>query len=450
MAEERLTAWLRIRDRLRFKEGMRSAARSVRGFGEDTQQSAVRTELLNQILEKLERQNLLTTASNELLARSINDVGDEASSTTRRLVAMNAAQGVGLLHLRRSITTWGFWKDRLSLTRGEIMTTVITIGSYLLPAIIAMGASFAAAATGGVVVLSSALASLIVGLGGAAAVATIVAGQFDKVRSAQNAYKLAIAQYGAGSEEAARAAGKLYAVIRTQGGRPVWNAVRAVHALGREWREATRPGQASLFSTLSAGIGGARRLLPTFARQTNLNMASLHRNLSGAFAALSGSEVRRSIVSLSRTFRELSGPGIRGGTNLIIVLLRILRAAGPWAVKWAESWERTTEAWLRGTSDAGKLEKTISFLVGHFASWWALAKQVGRLLFTIFAGSNREGQHMVDTVTTYLTKFNDWLNTMVRTGQMQHLVRQYSQSLGYMFTASDAAGLHPALLSAAT
>lgn len=443
MPEERITAWLRVRDKLRFKEGMRSAAKSVRGLGEDTDEASRQTELLTQILKQLSVQNIQTSVTNGILAKSIDDVGDEASTTTRKLMALNAAQGLTNLHLRKSLTSWRFWKDRLSLTTGEIQSVVATIAVYLLPALVAMGASMAAAAMGGAAVLSASLGALAVGLGGVGLVASKVAGQYEKVATAQDAYNLSIKQYGAGSKEAARSAGKLFATIRTQGGRPVWQAVKAVRALGREWGAATGSARASLFGTLTSGISAARSMVPVAARQTNKNAASLQRGMGNIFGALSSSEARKTLVVLSRTFRAMMGPASRAGGNLIIIIMRIMRAAAPWAVKWAESWERTTSAWRRSTRDSSKLKGTIGVLVGHFKSWWALGKSLATTLRIIFTGTNAEGKKMVDVVTQYVDKFNRWLDTMVRTGQMQQLVQQYSRSIGYLFTALGLALTHP-------
>lgn len=443
MAEERITAWLRIRDKLRFKEGMRSAAKSVRQFGHDSEQSAAQTELLNQILQALEKQGVQTATTNQLLARSIDDVGDEASSTTRKLLVMNAAQSRSMFTLRKSLTQWRFWKDRLSLTGGEIKSVAATIGAYLLPALIALGSSFAAAAMGGAAVLGASLGALAVGLGGVGLVAGTVAGQYKKVTTAQEAYNLSIEQYGAGSKEAARAAGKLYATIRTEGGRPVWMAVKAVRALKREWGDATGPARASLFGTLSNGINAARSMVPTAAKQTNKNASSVQRGLGNIFGALSSAEARRTLIVLSRTFRAMMGPASRAGANSIIIIMRIMRAAAPWAIKWAQSWESTTDSWKRATGNSKKLKEDIGVLVGHFQSWWNLAKSLGTTLSIIFRGTNAEGQKMVDIVTLYVDKFNVWLDTMVRTGQMQRFVEQYGRSIGYLFTALGLALSHP-------
>ena len=443
MAEERITAWLRIRDKVRFKAGMRDAARSVDEFGDSSEGTALKLELLKQISDRLEIQTRVLIAGFSAEARAIDEVGDQASQTTRRLLVMNAVQNRSNSILNRNITSWKFWKDRLSLTSAEIMSTVATILGYLLPALVAMTASLAGAAIGGAAVLTSALGALGVGLAGTGIIAATVAGQYGKIKQAQDALTLATEQYGAGSKEAARASGKLFATIRTQGGRQVWNAVRAVDSLKKAWAGATGPARASLVGTLTSGVGAARSMLPTFAGQTNLNAAAVQRGAGNIFGALSGGEARKTLVQLSKTFRAMSGPGSRGAANALIVLMRIMRAAAPWAVKWALSWESTTKSWERGTRDSGKLEGNINMLVGHFKAWWGLAKALSRTLGIIFQGTNQEGRLMVQIVTEYVNKFNTWLDMMVRTGQMQQLVEQYGRSIGYLFTALGLALTHP-------
>lgn len=428
---------------MRFKTDIRGGARAVREFGEDTEATAAKLELLKQISDRIEHQTLALILAFRQEARAIDEVGDEAVGTAAELSLLSNTQRLHLPVLRKSLTSWSFWKDRLSLTRAELSSVILTIGGYLLPALVAMGTSMAAAAVGGTAVLTATLGALVVGLSGAGILAATVAGNFQKITTAQEAYNLAIQQYGAGSEEAARAAGKLYAVIRTEGGKPVFDAVRALGALRTAWTKLTAPGRASLFATAGAGIGAAQRLLPTFGRETNKNAMSIQRNLSNAFSVLSGGETRQTIIELSKTFRTMAGPGSRAGVNLIIVLMRILRAAAPWVVKWAESWEKTTSAWKRGTSDSTKLSKNITFMVGHLKSWWALTKAVAGVLFTVFRGANREGQSMVNTLTIYINKFNDWLRLQVHTGAMQHMVRKYAESVGMVFTALGLLLTHP-------
>lgn len=435
MPEERITAWLRIRDRLRFKEGMKSAARSVRELGEDTEQSAAKMEVLNRILKAVEHQTVVTAAGFRVLANSIEEAGEEATSTAVKTVALNRALSLNRLGLRRNLTTWRFWKDRLSLTASEVKSVAITVGTYLSPAIVLLGTSLAGAAVGGAAVLTTALGVLAVGVGGLALNASLAANQFQKVSTAQNAYNLAIKQYGEGSKQAASAAGKLYAVIQTQGGRPVWNAVRAVNALRDSWTKATAPGRADMFGILGAGVTGARRLLPTFARQTNLGAGSLRRGLTGAFNALSGGETKLTLRVLGQTARALTGPAIRSGVNVLIVLFRIMRATAPFLVTWVKGWEAVTSRWRRNTRDASKLESVIRMLVGHLTSWARLFKALGTTFLILFTGGQATGKTMVDTITELVDKLNTWLALQVRTGGFQRLAQQYTHSLGQFFQA---------------
>jgi hypothetical protein len=120
---EVIEAVLKVKDANRFKAGMDKAARSVRKLGHDEEEAAAQGELLKEINKKLERQSIELTAAVTLLAHSIDELGDEMLQTAAKGEVMtkviNKASGASTPFFRR----WSFWKDRLSLTRSEIMTT---------------------------------------------------------------------------------------------------------------------------------------------------------------------------------------------------------------------------------------------------------------------------------------------------------------------------------------
>jgi hypothetical protein len=426
---ERIVGWLQIKDAARFKTGMKSAARSVREFGEDTAMTSAQLDALNRIEASLERQTIVLSTIMQGAKHQINDVGNEAVKTAAKMKLLDGAmEGIGS-HIPRQLTSWAFWKDRLSLTRGEIMTTAITMGLYLSPALIALGSSASAALMGGGIVAGGGIAALTVGLAGLGLVAGTVSGQIGKVQNAQEAYNLAVAQYGEGSKQAAAASARLYGVISTQGGRPTWDAVKAIQALKDEWRGATGGSRIHFLGMMTDGIKNLRRLLPTFAQETNMNMKSMRGAFDEAGTALSGADFKETISSLSGTFRSIIGPVMRGIANVIISLGRWLRASGPWVVRWANAWERMTFSWRRGSKDSDVLHGRISKLMFAAGAWWGLLKALGRTLKLIFRGSNEEGTELVILLTQQIDKFNEWLDRVEKSGELRGVFRSYINSL---------------------
>lgn len=367
--------------------------------------------------------------------RDINDLGDEASKTSRKFNKLQRS-----MHL--NTVTASVLKDRMSLTRGEIMTTAITVGSYLTPALIALGSSATAAAVGGALVAGGGLTALLAGLSGFILIAKGATQGFTKVKAAQDAYNLAVSQFGVGSLEAARASGRLYAVIQNNGGMPVWRAVQATHALGVEWRKLSAPGRRDVFRMITDGVKAATRILPTFARESNRNMGVIRKTFSGIVTSLSGHEMETNLRAFSRTFRIIAGPLGRGATNIIIVMLRIFRAILPTVEIIAKKFEGWTDNMRRWSSNARNVDDWVIMLVGHFWSWWHLAKALGKTLGILFEGSQKDGQGLVDTLATQIDKLNIWLEKVRDTGELKKFfqsfittVEDFGRTFGNVFTA---------------
>lgn len=289
------------------------------------------------------------------------------------------------------------------------------------PALIAVGASASAAAAGGAAVAGGGLTALATGLAGFGIIAGQATGDLKKVRTALDQYHMVVAQHGRYSLEAYRAERTLFAAVGQNGGRQVLQTARAISALGTAWRRATTGARANVFGVITDAIGGARRLLPTFARETTRNSSVIRQALSTAFRSLSGGEIQRNITSFSHTFRTMAGPLTRGFVNIFIVLGRIFRSASPYATALARSFESWTQSWRRGTADGAAVGGVIEMLVSNTKSWWGLIKAVGYVLGGLFTNSVASGQSLVDSLTGVLTTFGDWM----RTAEGQQKVRQW-------------------------
>jgi len=426
---ERIEAILQVKDLSRFKGGMKSAADSVKKFGTQGEKTAASLEILKSIEEKLGRQTEILTAQTELLQHAIKEEGEEAVSTaTKNMILNKSLKNQGSI-LPTMLTRWSFWKDRLSLTRSEIMTTAITIGTYLAPALIAVGNSAVAAALGGGAVAAGGLSSLLFGMVSFMIIGKQMTDSVKKIQKAQDAYNLAVVQFGGGSKEAARQAAHLYAVIQTQGGQPMREAQQALEKFGKTFKGATGGTRVNLAEIMTAGLGQLTKIMPQLGQIINMMSLALKKALKKSFKTLGGPEMMSTFEVLGRLFQDAIGPGVNGVTNLFIVFGRILRAAAPWALKAAKAFERITGSWRKGTHDGMRVQNIIDNLVKHTISWINLGKQIARTFKILFLDSKEQGRGLVDEMTILVTKFNDWLQKVSDSGKIAGLFDQYIRSL---------------------
>ena len=426
---ENIEAILKVRDLARFKGGMKEAVKSIKNFETEAEQAAASLELLKSIEKSLGRQTDILAAQSEMLSKALNDVGDEAVSAAAKNEILNKSLKRGGGILPTTIKRWSFWKDRLSLTRSEIMTTAITIGTYLAPALIAVGNSAVAAALGGGAVAAGGLSSLILGFGSLMIVGKQMVGQVQKIQKAQDAYNLAVVQFGAGSKEAARQAAHLYAVIQTQGGQPMRDAQQALEKFKKTFQGATGGARVNLAEIMTAGLGQLTGIMPQIGQEINMMSLALKKALKESFKHLAGPEMMSTFKTLSQLFQDAIGPGVRGVTNLFIVFGRILRASAPWALRTAKAFERITFSWRRGTHDGLAVQRIIDNLVLHTRSWIALGAQVLRTFKILFVDTKERGRGLVDEMTILVTRFNDWLQAVSDSGKIAALFDKYIRSL---------------------
>lgn len=425
---ERIEAILKAKDAGRFKAAMDLAAKAVEHFEKQEEHATAQSAILTEILDALEEQTHETTVAMAALSHEVNALGHDmlelAANTTVANTVMKKS-GSNAVFLGKS---WAFWKDRLSLTRSELYTTALTIGTYLSPALIALGSSFAYAAVGGGAVAGAGMASFITGLLGIISIASPVTKGIGKIKTAQDQLNTTIDQYGALSIQASRANSHLYAVIQNNGGPAVASLLGRVEDLRDSWKSLTAPGQASFIDILDQGLKGATSLAPLAASQANQIVAALRAAVISVMPDITGKEGRSTLVALGDIFRSSIGPGIRGVVNLLVIFGRGVKASAPWLKRLASSWENLTKSWRdRATHD--RVTKFINESVNHFRAWWGLAKALGRTLGLVLAGSRKQGRSLVVEITRVVDKFNDWLAMMENTGKVDEFFKKYNNSL---------------------
>lgn len=425
---ERVEAILKARDAGRFKAAMDMAAKAVEHFEKQEKHASVQSELLEQILDALQEQTQHNTLAFMAMAHSVDNLGDELRELAAEATAANVVMkksGSNAIFLGKS---WAFWKDRLSLTRSEVYTTALTIGTYLSPALIALGSSFAYAAVGGGAVAASGMASFLLGLGGIVSIAGPVVDGIKKIQKAQDQLNMAIDQYGAMSIQASRANAHLYAVIQNNGGLAVSQMLGQVQSLKDQWSTITQPGKDNFIGMMSEGVGAAQNLAPLAGSLANQIVGSLRGAWREALSDLTSGESKGILRSIGGIFSSSAGNGLRGVTNILIIFGRVIKASAPWLKRFAANWAIVTKS-FRERATQEKVNKFLNEAVNHTRAWWGLLKQVARTVMLVFRGSRKEGASFVVVLTGLVTKFNDWFEMMEDTGQVNRFFQAYIYSL---------------------
>lgn len=432
---DRIEAVLQAKDVQRFKQGMKQAARAVKSLGDEGVKTSAELEILEAIEEKLEHQTYELVAALEVLQSSVDEVGDEMIQTAAKTELANRAMkksGSNAVFLGKS---WAFWKDRLSLTRSEIMTTSLTIGSYLSPAIVALGSNFVNAAIGGGAVGAAGLSTFLFGLGSLGIIGKEASKNLDKIRTAQQQLLITQQQYGASSLQASRANAHLYATIQQFGGNQAAGLLASGQALRNRYTTLTAPARSNVYGIASKGVSAAQRLLPTYARNVNKMSGAAAQAAGPLLKVLSGEQAKGLLNTLGDTFSKSIGPVANTVANMFQVIGRIISVNAPEVVLWAKSWERTTDAWEKGTRSRSKLKKFFDAAVIDFKLWLGLAKELFRTLRIIFSATKDQGNNMLRWLTNVVKKFNDWLQMAKDTGAIDAFYNKWIHSLDQIFWA---------------
>jgi hypothetical protein len=408
---------------------MDSAAKAVRNLGKEGDKTSGELEALDLIEDHLATQTEQLSAVLEVLQRQLDETGDEALQAALKLAAMNQAMkkpGSNAIFLGKS---FAFWKDRLSITRSEILGTAYTISAYLSPALLALGSSFTMALLGGATVGVAGLSGFIFGLVTLGLITGKAVDNIDKIRKAQEQYNVTVDQYGAASKQASRASARLGAIIKNNGGMQAAMALAAQDRLSRQWDKGTAPARGDIFGSMQAGIGSLQNILPVVMQEVNRMADSTRIALTGAFQSLTGPDTIAAVKALGGLFTEAIGPGTRGAVSVIKTFFRIVTAGAPWAMKWARAWERWALSMEKGTRDRTKVQKFVDNAVDQFKTWWTLAKSLGTTMKIIFSNFGEEGKSLVKDITSVVDKFNEWLKAAKDSGAIDRAFQRYLDSL---------------------
>jgi hypothetical protein len=124
----------------------------------------------------------------------------------------------------------------------------------------------------------------------------------------------------------------------------------------------------------------------------------------------------------------------------MVVMARVIRATLPYVVQLAKWWEHITAGWRKSSRDQNKLDKFFATAVKNFKLWAKFGDSVWRVLKTILAVSQGEGQQVLTIMTNLVNKFADWLQSMRDTGKIDNFWRIWNRSVSIAFWAFQ----HPA------
>lgn len=372
-----------------------------------------------------------------MAAASVDDLGDEFVEAAVKAKALDKSTG-GLEKSLRRFTKGSLKDTRKDLkkfgalavfTERGLTSFAITIGTYLAPAILALGNSAGAAATGGGLVAGGGLAALAVGLSGVLLIGKQVSNQATKVKTAWDQQQLAILQYGENSDQAAKASAKLWAVIQQQGGMRTFRIVKMWRELSDTFTSLTGKGRNALAKAIPDVLSGANRLLPTFATVTNQSSQAIADVFTHAARFLSGEEMKGTLAVLGGTFKEISGPLGRGAENVIIGIGRIFKSTAPYVEDVANWFESVTKSFRDWSSNRGRVDNFVGNLVDHFKAWLGLLKELGRTFHILFLGSKEEGKGFVEDLTDSLRDLNDWLDQQRKSGGMARFFESFFDNI---------------------
>jgi hypothetical protein len=325
------------------------------------------------------------------VASGIDEIGDEARQAAEALALMNAETGRGSKGSRSFAKNLNNVSGRLNL--------VTVAGAVLGPSVLSIASSAAGAAAGLGVLGATAGGAAAVGLGSLFVVGKQAFGMMGDLNTAQKAYNLAVQQYGKDSKQAKTAHEHLLAVQKVAGPQAT-KLAKQWNKLGRAFRGQTGDARRNLLTTAIAGLHGASRLLPSITKAATSASRVVRKGLVGAFHDLSGGETQQTLSTLSKTFNRAFGPALRGGVDLVHVLMRVLRAGAPYVVQAARGFRDWAAGLRQSTAHGNGVVRMVALLVGHLKSWLGLTKAIGRLFLAIFGKSNQAGRGLVDVLTS--------------------------------------------------
>ena len=295
---------------------------------------------------------------------------------------------------------------------GFAVGTVITALVGSIPLVVGLGGSLTAltgslgAAALGAGSLGVALVAMAAPLGVFGLVAAQAFQGFSKVNTAMDQWRVQVAAYGRNSTQAETALARLNGIVENFGGQTILRAVQGWKRLTAAFAEATRGAMTDVYLIFIDFTRTVREMLPMLGSVAKTVSGALRGAFAQLFSVMRSADFGIMLQMLADNFARLSGPLMTAAINFLMGFFRIATRLGPtldWVIGGVVKMSQAFRGWAGG-GDLGAL-------VEHFKSWWALLRAVGGLLVTILSGGASTGKSLVDTLTNIVNRWNEWLNT---------------------------------------
>lgn len=359
---DRIVAWLQIRNRARFSYEARRAAEDIKR---------------------------ISRAANDGEG-PLNQLGGALSSFADQLPQVTGRSRI-----------FGFAIGTVVTAFVAVIPLVVGLGG----ALVALAGSFGAAALG-----AGALATAVLGaalpLGALGLVAAGFLQSFMKVNTAFQRYQIAVKAFGRESQQAETALARLNATAEVMGGRGLVMLVKRWNDVVDSFRKANRPAVTVIIGILGDLLKHVQDLMPAFAHMATIAATLVRSGLQQFFQDMADAGVGQMFDRMIGGFETLAGPLMTTVTNFLIGLLTLAARTAPLLGRLGDGIVGVSEAFRNWTETVD-----IGGLVSQFWDWMDLLTAIGRLFVTIFSAGASDGQSMVQSLTDVINRWSDFLST---------------------------------------
>lgn len=292
-------------------------------------------------------------------------------------------------------------------------------GSALAPIITSLGGGIVALAGSITTSLAGAAAvggGLLMGLatnflGVATAIKPTLVG-FKEATAATTKYEQAVNKHGSASKQAAKAHEEMNAVLAHVPASSRQAAV-ALSAVKTEWKDLTRgTAQRDFGAVLKQGIGTLHTLLPGLAANTNKTMDIVRSRVDSVFAHLRKPQEMHAFDKLGADANKFLGPALSGLTRFGAGLLHIGESAAKiFAGPAGSAIQKWGQQFAQATTPGSKLDATITRIGNHAKDLLSFFGAFGRLAMTVLNGAANAGDHLTNSMTGALNRYNAFLKS---------------------------------------
>lgn len=362
MADNHITAWLRLRDRRRFSRDANQAARDI---------------------------------------KQINRAAKEGESPMEKLSGAMSAFGEKASDLTPRTRIFGFAIGTVATAAVAAIPLIVGLGG----ALVAVTASFAAAAIGAGLLAGALTGVLGAGLGAVGLVAFDFMKNFTAVNERFQTWRNAVVSFGRDSTQAQTAFSRLIGVISNNGGPAVYDAVKSFQELRDTFEGAVSPSVAKMMGLFARLFDWLTINMPFLGTLIGKATDAVIGVFEGWGHVLGSGEIKNGLQAIFEIFGQIAGPiGIAVG-NVFLGLFRLITRMLPFLGPTADGMQSISQSFLDWATNAD-----LNPFIKSLQDWFNLLKAVGGLMVTVFTGGKKEGDNLVVSLTDVINHWNDILS----------------------------------------